>query len=483
MKMINRLWIVLLLLGWVPLLLSQISVEVAFPNLTFTRPVDIQSPRDGSNRIFVVEQAGKIFVFPNRKEVINRQLFLDITDRVNDRGNEEGLLGLAFHPNFKQNGYFFVDYTADNPRRTVIARYQVDPNDPDKADKNSEVVILEVNQPYSNHNGGQITFGPDGYLYIALGDGGSGGDPQGNGQNRQTLLGSILRIDVDNPAPGKNYGIPPDNPFVGNSAGYREEIYAYGLRNPWRFSFDPITGWLWTADVGQDKYEEIDIIEKGGNYGWNIMEGLHCFDPPSNCDPSGLILPIWEYDHDAGRSITGGFVYRGVSVPELVGQYIYADFVSGRIWALQYDGTNPAQNKLLQDTDLLIASFGVDENNELYIAAFDGKIYRFKPTITRIPDRGQLPGELELYPNFPNPFNSETTLSFRLKNSTEIQLKILDTTGKTVRRLVQRRLPPGIHSVKWNGTNAKGSPVSTGIYYSQLTGGGETLFRKLLLLR
>ncbi len=357
------------------------TVVEAFPNLTFSQPVGLYHANDGTNRLFVLEQAGKIYVFENNNETSTKTLFLDITDRVLS-GGELGLLGMAFHPNFSQNGLFYLDYTASNPRRTIIAEYTIDSTDPNKADKNSERIILEVEQPYSNHNGGQIAFGPDNYLYIALGDGGSGGDPQGNGQNLKTLLGSILRIDVDHQEDGKNYSIPDDNPFKGNTNGYREEIYAYGLRNPWRFSFDNETGWLWAADVGQNKWEEIDIIEKGKNYGWNIMEGNHCYQPSSNCDQTGLELPIWEYGHDAngGYSITGGFVYRGSELPELNGWYIYGDYVVGKIWALCYNGIDPPTNVKLADTSLYISSFGVDENNELYIVSHgNGKIYKLAP--------------------------------------------------------------------------------------------------------
>lgn len=346
----------------------------AFPELSFTRPVDFQTADDGSNRLFVVEQAGTIRVFENDPEVDGSGVFLDIRERVRDAGNEEGLLGLAFHPDYAQNGTFFVDYTASDPRRTVIARYRVDPQDPNRALPGSEEVVLEVPQPYGNHNGGQIAFGPDGYLYVSMGDGGSGGDPQGNGQDRSTLLGALLRIDVD--AGGATYAIPPDNPFAGNEEGFREEIYAYGLRNVWRFSFDEPTGRLWAADVGQNAYEEVDVIERGGNYGWNVMEGIHCFEPSEGCDESGLEMPVWEYSHGEGSSITGGFVYRGTDVPVLDGRYVVADYVSGRIWALTYDGVE-AEAEELMDTALAISSFGVDQQEELYVLAFDGTIYRF----------------------------------------------------------------------------------------------------------
>jgi glucose/arabinose dehydrogenase len=346
------------------------DVEIAFTNLNFYYPVGLYDPNDDTNRLFVVEQAGKIFVFDNEKETATKDLFLDIGTRIST-GGERGLLGLAFHPNYKENGYFYVDYT-DKNGDTIISRFIVDENNPNLADINSEYIILKVDQPYSNHNGGQIAFGPDGYLYIGLGDGGAGGDPDGNGQNIMTLLGSILRIDVDVGIP---YSIPEDSPFKDNNQGYREEIYAYGLRNPWRFSFDFETNTLWTADVGQNSWEEIDIIESGKNYGWNIMEGNHCYSS-QNCDQTGLEAPMYEYNHGEGNSITGGFVYRGSKLTALVGKYIYADYGSGKIWSLDYSPGIDVINIELVDTNLQIPSFGIDSDGELYICAFDGKIYR-----------------------------------------------------------------------------------------------------------
>ena len=350
---------------------------VAFPNLSFNRPVDFQHPNDNSNRIFVLEQEGIITVFENQPAVATKSTFLDIRGKVNDSGNEEGLLGLAFHPDYKTNGLFYVNYTASGPRRTVISRFHVS-QDPLKADPASEVVILTYEQPYSNHNGGQVSFGPDGYLYIAAGDGGSGGDPKNNGQNRSALLGKILRIDVNKQEDNKHYGIPPDNPFANNSNGYRKEIYAFGLRNPWRFSFDSETSELWTGDVGQNDYEEIDIIEKGGNYGWKIMEGKHCFEPSADCNRDNLKSPIHEYGRGQGISVTGGFVYRGAALPELVGKYIFADYGSGRVWALSAkDKSNPVNTELMK-IDFNISSFGIDSHEEIYMCAFDGKIYRIE---------------------------------------------------------------------------------------------------------
>lgn len=358
---------------------AQNSFEIAFPNLTFTSALDMQNAGDGSNRLFVVERAGRIKVFQNESSINLTKIFLDITDRVT-AGGETGLLGLAFHPDYESNGYFYVNYTAPSPLRTVISRFSVSFTNPDSANKNSELILLEYNQPYSNHNGGCIAFGPDGYLYIAAGDGGSGGDPQNNAQNITNLLGKIIRLDVDNPQPPLNYGIPSDNPFIDSTnVNVIKEIYAWGLRNTWRFSFDPVTGWLWAGDVGQGDWEEVDIIQNGKNYGWRCYEGNHPYNL-SGCNGT-YENPIWEYSHSLGFSITGGYVYRGQNVPELNGKYICGDYVSTRVWAIDYDGINPATSVQITTAPGSITSFGVDENDELYLVSFNGKIYRFTPTI------------------------------------------------------------------------------------------------------
>jgi len=374
------------LLYWrTPNLLGQTQstylVDLAFPNLVFNQPVGIVTPDDGTNRLFVIEQAGVIRVFDNSPAVAQSTVFLNITTQVLF-GGEQGLLGLAFHPNYSANGYFYVNYVTENPHRTVIARYTVSPNNPNQAQSNSELVLLEVNQPFSNHKGGQLAFGTDGYLYIGLGDGGSAGDPFGNAQNRSTLLGKILRINVDMPSQGRNYSIPPDNPYSGNALGYKEEIYAYGFRNPWRFSFDSPTGRLWVADVGQDQREEIDLVGKGKNYGWNIMEGTLTY---SSGNQTGLELPIWEYSHAEGIAIIGGYVYHGATLTGLNSKYVYGDYGSGKVWALQYDRVDKPLNTLLVDTDLNISSFGIDQRNELYFCALGGKIYSLSSNATPSP--------------------------------------------------------------------------------------------------
>ncbi|MDY0081889.1 MAG: PQQ-dependent sugar dehydrogenase [Ignavibacteriaceae bacterium] len=356
---------------------GQFTLQNAFPNLSFSSPVFLTHADDNTDRIFVVEQDGKIKVFPNTQSATNAKVFLDLSDKVYFSG-EMGLLGLAFHPNYTNNGYFYVYYSSNNPFRSIISRFKVTSN-PDSADKNSEYQLLTFNKTYENHNGGWMSFRKtDGYLYISTGDGGSGGDPQNNAQNINVYLGKILRIDVDGGTP---YAIPPTNPFYDStSTTIKKEIYAWGLRNPWRNSFDPVTDWFWCADVGQNEWEEINLIESGKNYGWRCYEGNHTYNT-SGCNYPDYTFPIFEYSHSNGCSITGGYVYRGSSVPELEGKYIYGDYCSKKVWALDYDGINPPANQLLVTAAGLITSFGVDKNNEIYITATNGIIYKFTPTV------------------------------------------------------------------------------------------------------
>ena len=326
----------------------------------------------GNDLILVTDQVGVIWVF-EEEHLGQEHVFvpepLDIRGRVSSRGWEEGLLGLALSPN---NGrYLYVYYSAANPRRSVVSRFNYNR----EVSPDSELVILEVPQPYANHNGGQIAFGPDGYLYIGLGDGGSAGDPRSNGQNPSTLLGTILRIDVSEATAEQPYAIPPGNPFV--DGGGRPEIWAYGLRNPWRFSFDRETGELWAGDVGQNRWEEIDVIERGGNYGWNAMEGNHCFQPSSDCESEDFIPPVWEYPlEDDACSVIGGYVYRGGAIPWLTGVYVYGDFCTGQVFGLRYADGEVVEHKLLADTGLQIASFGQDNDGELYLLSQGEGIFR-----------------------------------------------------------------------------------------------------------
>lgn len=354
-------------------LAQKTELKEAFPNLKFDHPVEFIAAPDGSNKIFIVEQGGKIKVIENEPGVKEARVFLDIEQKV-ESGGEKGLLGLAFHPNFKENGYFYVNYTGGEKLTTYISRYSSKKN-MEVADPQSERVLLSYEQPFGNHNGGKIAFGPDGFLYISAGDGGSGGDPYGNGQNLNVLLGKIIRIDVDRSDNNRFYSIPPDNPFK-DKKGSREEIFAYGLRNVWKFSFDKKTGKLWASDVGQNDREEVDVIEKGGNYGWNIREGTVCFKN-KDCEESGFKLPIHEYLHKdgLGQSITGGYVYRGKTIKELEGWYVYGDYTSGNIWKLKEEGKKT--NTLIAKLPGAISSFGEDANGEIYVCSYgDGKIYK-----------------------------------------------------------------------------------------------------------
>lgn len=338
-------------------------------------PVSMDSPKDGSGRLFICEQTGKIKIIKNGAVLVKP--FLDVSsklDKINRGYSEKGLLGLAFHPNYKSNGRFFIYYSAPTANSTfnhksVIAEYMVSP-DANVAGAEGRI-LMEIEQPESNHNGGQLAFGPDGFLYIGVGDGGGAGDDHGkygNGQELNTLLGKILRIDVNGKVP---YDIPADNPFA-KAADAKPEIYAYGLRNPWRFSFDRKTGKLFCGDVGQDKWEEIDIIHKGKNYGWRIMEGNHCFKPSTNCNPAGLEIPVAEYSHSEGISVTGGYVYNGSAIPALQGKYVFADW-NGKMFYLDETGGKYKLQKLMiadkknNDAGSNINSFGEGENGELYI--------------------------------------------------------------------------------------------------------------------
>jgi glucose/arabinose dehydrogenase len=360
------------------------GVEVAFPKLEWAdwtgenerglpvplRPILLTHAGDSSNRIFVALQEGKIHVFPNDDGATQTKIFLDLSKRVRyyDKENEEGLLGMAFHPKFKQNGEFFVFYTDSKTRlNNIVSRFRVSKSDPDRADPDSEEEIVRFVKPFWNHDGGTIAFGPDGYLYITHGDGGAANDPHGNGQNLKTLLGKVLRLDIDRKENGKNYAIPKDNPFVGKKDA-APEIWAYGLRNVWRMAFDRKTGALWAGDVGQNLYEEIDILKTGGNYGWNLRESLHPFGAKGVDVRPDLIEPLWEYHHDIGKSITGGLVYRGKKVPELEGAYLYSDYVSSRTWALWYDSSKGrvVANREVKGAGIPIVSFGEDEMGEAY---------------------------------------------------------------------------------------------------------------------
>ena len=372
--------------------LPAITVKNAFPNLKFKRPVAFAWPKDGTSRVFVVEQDGRIVSFENSAESKETTEFLDIREKVNREGNEEGLLGLAFHPKYKENGKFYVYYSAMKPgkRRSVVSAFSVSKDNPNKADKASEQIIWESKEdPFGNHNGGCIDFGHDGMLYISLGDSGAADDPLLSGQDGSDWWGSILRIDVDHPSDSKAYGIPADNPVVRDPIkfkGWAPEVYCIGLRNVWKFTFDRENGRCWAGDVGQNLWEEIVIVTNGGNYGWSVREGKHAFPKRQKVVSSvPKSEPIAEYPHSVGKSVTGGYVYRGKAHPSLSGLYFYGDFDSGRVWALREKGQSGEAEAVAEVLDLkankrlAIAAFGEDQAGEIYILGFDGSIYAIAP--------------------------------------------------------------------------------------------------------
>ena len=332
-------------------------------------PVFVTGAGTGDGRLYVVEQGGRIRVVEPDGS-LRAEPFVDLSDRISS-GGERGLLGLAFHPRYASNGRLFVDYT-DRDGNTVVSELRRSADDPLRADPASERVVLRVDQPYPNHNGGMVAFGPDGYLYVGMGDGGSGGDPENRAQDPAQLLGKILRIDVDRAGDGTPYAIPPDNPYADGSGG-RPEIWSLGVRNPWRFSFDRQTGDLWIGDVGQSEWEEVDRATaasgggNGANYGWRLMEGFACYDPAVGCPTEGLTLPMAAYGHGEGCAVTGGYVYRGPASPELRGAYVFGDYCSGRIWALDAAGPDRQDPAVLIDSGLSISSFGEGDDGALYV--------------------------------------------------------------------------------------------------------------------
>ncbi len=366
-----------------------VSVVEAYPNLHIDRPIVITGAGDGSKRLFVASQQGPIYwIDQNDSKVEEPNLFMDISDRVSykDHENEEGLLGLTFHPKFEENGFFYIYYTTkQRPHVSVLSRFTATGRDHRVADPNSELELMRIPQPFWNHNGGTIVFGPDGFLYVALGDGGKGNDPLQSGQDVSKLLGSILRIDVDHKSDGFNYKIPDDNPFANNPNAW-PEIYAYGVRNIWRMSFDPKTNDLYAADVGQNDWEEVNIVTLGGNYGWSLREGAHSFTLDGNKGSEArpeLIDPLIEYPHtdDWGKSITGGAVYRGKRTPMLDGYYLYGDYVSGRLWAMKFDPKTKTvvENRSIAWNQLPVFTFGQTDDGEVLMSTMmsGGKIFRF----------------------------------------------------------------------------------------------------------
>ena len=365
-------------------LAARVQFTSAFPNLPTMKRMTNLLQVPGQQSMLVTMQDGEIRQFADDASVSTTTTVLDWRSKTSTSDNEEGLLGLALDPAFATNGYIYIHYSAaGRNRRTVLSRLHTTGSGPTlEADPASELVLLQFPQPFGNHKGGELVFGPDGMLYLGLGDGGSEGDPNGNGQDiKNNLLASIIRIDVRNASSDHPYAIPPDNPFASSPNG---ATWAYGLRNPWRFSFDSKTGELWAGDVGQNLFEEVDIVEPGKNYGWNIMEGFHCYKPSSGCNQSGLTLPVIEYPHSDGAcSITGGYVYRGAAIPALDGAYVYADYCSGKVSAFPTTGAAPGSKPpvtTLRDSGTSVTSLAQDSSGELYLLEEDGKIYRMMPS-------------------------------------------------------------------------------------------------------
>jgi len=453
------------------------SLQDAFPSLTFSQPVDIQHAGDGSNRLFVAQQNGIIWVFANDPGTTSRRVFLDLSAMVTNFG-ESGLLGLAFSPNYQTNGRFYVFYITTSPYHTEVARYQVS-SDPDSADATSGAVLFSIARGSLFHCGGQLAFGDDGMLYISLGDDSN----SSNAQNLFNLYAALLRIDADNPPGGAEYGIPPDNPLAGNPDGYREEIYAYGFRNPWRFSIDPATQLIWLGDVGQNQWEEVDVIASGANYGWPLMEGEVCYSPPS-CDTTGtgVLLPLYAYGHSEGSAVIGGYVYRGGAHPQLVGRYVFGDFTGGSLWSLFWDGKNEPNRVTLVNNVNWLRAFGVDEAGELYLAGSNGVIYTLTSTPAAVANRRPPAGWIGA--NYPNPFNPETTVPYGLARGGTVELLITDARGARVRTLVSGPRIAGDHAARWDGTDARGHSVASGVYFARLLVDGEPVaVRRLVLVK
>jgi glucose/arabinose dehydrogenase len=465
-----------------------ITLVDAYPHLTFTKPVLLVAAPDSTNRVFVVQQDGIIRVFQNDSSVTTSSVFLDINSRLSAASGEQGLLGLAFHPDFKQNGFFFINYTAPPAGpyscRTVIARFTVPPGTPDAALASSELSLLEVELPYGNHNGGMIAFGPDSCMYIGMGDGGSANDPNDVAQNLTSPLGKMLRIDIRDSTAQHRYVIPPDNPYAGNSQRYREEIWAHGFRNPWRFSIDAPTGEVWAGDVGQGTLEEIDLVVKGGNYGWKIMEGNLCRPPTTGCVTTGLTLPVKDYGRSLGYSVTGGYIYRGHLRPGFTGAYIYGDFGSGRIWLLRRAGGVIVADSLLIDTPYAISGFGMDRDGELYILSYNSNaptsIYRFSaatPTAIQYSADTQ-PSRDALEQNYPNPFNPSTIIGYAVQETGLVRLSVHDILGREVALLVNGIQREGRHTVTFDAEGKAG-----GVYFYRLLTERGSVTRTLALMK
>ena len=455
--------------------------DVFSPN-TFPYVTELVPCTDGSTKLYVVTQRGKIWIVNTSNPSAAPKLFLDMSDVVSQNEPETGLLGLTFHPNYSINKLLYISYTKTTGGQltSYISKFNVSPSNPDSVLRSSEINLISLDQPYENHNGGKIAFGPDNFLYISFGDGGSGGDPGNRAQDKSLIFGKILRIDVNSVSAGRQYSIPVTNPYFNNVLGYREEIYAYGLRNVWKFSFDSQNGKLWCGDVGQDLYEEIDTISNGRNYGWRIMEGFHCYDPANGCDTTGLTLPLFEYSHNGtGFSITGGYIFRGNYMPGLYGKYIFGDFSLGKIWALNANGISDTSR--IVNLDAPCSTFGVDNQKNIYACSYSltGKILKIFDTGVGIDDLSNTPKEFELKQNYPNPFNPSTKIEFIISRSSLVSLKVYDINGKLVSILINNKnLDEGKHTIEFYSEK-----LSSGIYFYKLTTGEFNETRRMVIIK
>jgi hypothetical protein len=457
---------------------SQVNVVNAFPGLSFVNPVFLGHSGDGTNRIFVVEKGGYIRVFANDSTASSYSTFLNVTNLISTNYVEKGLLGLAFHPNYSSNRFFYIYYTRLSDGALIVSRFTTLSGNPNKADSLSQLILLTIPHPTNlNHNGGMLMFGQDGYLYCGHGDGGSAGDPPNNAQNVNILLGKITRLDVNNPSGGNNYGIPPTNPFAGG--GGSPEIFVWGVRNPWRFSQDPVTGIIYLGDVGQNLYEEVDTVSVGKNYGWRCYEGNHPYNT-SGCGPiSNYTFPIKEYSHaNSACSITGGYVYRGARVPWLIGRYVYGDYCNSRIWKLLYNAGNVSDTSQIGTCPQQIQSFGVDQNNELYVCGTSA-IYRFQNNAIGINGNGEgVPEGYSLMQNYPNPFNPVTSINFTVAKTDFVSFKIYDVQGKEIAVLVNETKTAGNYKIMWDASN-----LPSGVYFYKLTAGDFNAEKKMVLVK
>jgi glucose/arabinose dehydrogenase len=458
---------------------SQYQLDQVFTSSTFNKPLEMAEPEDGTNRLFIVGQTGNIYVLNLNTPGAPAKVFINISDLVPQSGLEPGLLGIAFHPNYENNRYFYLHYTMVSPIRNVISRFTASSTNPDSALRSSQQVIFVDTISTASHFGGKIAFGPDNLLYISLGMGTGQNDPPNNAQNLTLLRGKILRINVDSSSGGLNYSIPSSNPFVDSTGGQRKEIFAWGFRNLWKFNFDP-QGRMWGADVGQISYEEIDIIEKGRNYGWRIMEGFSCFNP-NPCDTTGLAKPVFAYGRTDGLSVTGGYVSTSPALPSIMNKYLYSDWGNGKIWALTYTGTIPATSELLTSLGSSgVSSFGMDKNKNIYISNVStGKIYLLRDLTVSITNTQQgIPGEYSLRQNYPNPFNPSTVIGFSLIKSGNAKLRIFNAQGKEVTILTDKYFEAGSYELSWNA-----SSFAAGIYFYRLETNEFTETKRLVLLK